>query len=303
MPLVANLRDAVGRLYQVLSRIDAPHDTEVKVPPATRMEEIRDFVRSIDLPNADARNYLEVHLKRIARTLTLLPAPSKTRGVLELGAYMQMTPALKHVLGYEEVRGAYFGPLGRTDHKSMTIGNGKIRFECFVDLFDAEKDTYPYEDGRFDAVLACEIFEHFLHDPMHMLLECRRVLVDGGTLVLTTPNVASCTAVARALESSGNPQLYSKYAYPLGEYADTEIPHVREYTPQELEEALRAAGFEIEYLFTEPIEGYSARVWVMDFLKQHNYPTHLRGEQLYAVARKNAGAPTTRYPHFLYEGM
>ena len=216
MPIVSGLRDAVGRLYQLLSRIDAPHDSDVTVPPADRLEEIRDFVSSIDLPDQDARNYLAVHLPRIARTLTMVPPPKTTGRVLELGAYMHMTPALKHVLGYDEVRGAYFGPLGRTDKKSVTIGGGKIQFECFVDLFDAEKDTYPYPDGHFDTVLACEIFEHFLHDPMHMLLECRRVLANGGALVLTTPNVASCTAVARVLESSGNPQLFSKYAYPTG---------------------------------------------------------------------------------------
>ena len=78
---------------------------------------------------------------------------------------------------------------------------------------------------------------------------------------------------------------------------------MREYTPQELEEALHCAGFEIDYLFTEPIEGYNARVWVMDFLKKNNYPVHLRGEQLYAVAHKVDGATITRYPHFLYEGM
>jgi len=85
---------------------------------------------------------------------------------------------------------------------------------------------------------------------MFMLLEINRVLVDGGTLVLTTPNVASFTAVARLLECTGNPQLYSMYPNPSGEYKDTEIPHVREYTPQELAEAVKAAGFEVEYLFT-----------------------------------------------------
>src|SRR6266540_1561740 len=38
------------------------------------------------------------------------------------------------------------------------------------------------EDGRFQTVLACEIIEHLVLDPMHMLLEIRRVLRSGGTL-------------------------------------------------------------------------------------------------------------------------
>ncbi len=71
-----------------------------------------------------------------------------------------------------EVRGAYFGPLGRTDRKnpapSGAKGGYREVFHCFVDLsFDAEKDRYPYPDGQLRTVLAREIFEHLLHDPMH----------------------------------------------------------------------------------------------------------------------------------------
>ena len=300
MPLVSSIRLQVGRLYRWLSQVDAPHDGGAKPPQPRLASEIERFVRSLDMPHQDARNYLEIHMERIVRTLSITPPPRRTKAVLELGAYMHMTPPLQCVLGYEEVRGAYFGPLGRTDKKSVTV-NGKTVFECFVDLFDAEKDRYPYEDGRFDCVLACEIFEHFLHDPMHMLFECRRVLADGGSLVLTTPNVASYTGVARVLESSGNPQLYSKYANPKGEFADTEIPHVREYTPQELTGALNSAGFEVDTLFTEIAPGYHAHVWVKDFLKEHNYSTDLRGEQIYCVAHKVEGRTPNRYPGFLYD--
>jgi SAM-dependent methyltransferase len=271
------------------------------IPPRHRYDEIAEFVRSLDQPDEGARTYLEIHIPRIARTLGLLPGPTSSGRILEMGAYMQMTPALQCVLGYKEVRGAYFGPLGRTDEKSSTV-NGQEVFHCLVDLFDAEEDCYPYPDGHFEAVLACEIFEHLLHDPMHMLLEMRRVLEDGGTLLLTTPNVTSYTAVARVLEQSGHPQLFSKYADPRGEFADTEIPHVREYTPPELREALESAGYEVENLFTEVIPGYGTDTWVKDFLERNGFSNAFRGEQMYALARKRAHLPTVRYPKFLYEG-
>lgn len=301
MPFIASLRYRVGQFHRILSRIDAPRDGGRKDSEPRMQHEIEQFLRSLDMPGQDARNYLEIHMGRIVKTLAMTPPPFRTGQVLELGAYMHMTPALKCVLGYDEVRGAYFGPLGRTDKKTASAG-GKVVFECFVDLFDAEKDRYPYQDGRFDCVLACEIFEHFLHDPMHMLFESRRVLTDGGSLVLTTPNVASFTAVARVLESSGNPQLYSKYANPKGEFADTEIPHVREYTPQELSEAVQSAGFAIETLVTETAPGYHAGGgWVEQFLKDHGYSTDLRGEQMYCVARKVEAANLSRYPGFLYD--
>src|SRR5579871_1409108 len=232
MPLVRSIRKLLVRLDEKLSHLDVQHQG-ARTPAADRYDEIVAFVRSIDLPNAEARQYLENHISRIGRTLTLVPPPKTSGRILELGTYMHMTPALHSVLGYRDVRGAYFGPLGKTDEKFVTVGGREV-FRCSVDLFDAEKDRYPYDDGRFETVLACEIFEHMLHDPMHMLIEMQRVLEEGGTLVLTTPNVTSFTAVARVLEQSGNPQLYSKFPYPMGEFAETEIPHVREYTPQEL---------------------------------------------------------------------
>lgn len=299
MPLVAEVRAWLQRFDATLSRLDHVHGTEA-IPPRERYEDIVAFVRSMDQPDESARQYLEIHIPRIGRTLGLTPLPKSSGRVLEMGAYMQMTPALQCVLGYKEVRGAYFGPLGRTDEKSVTV-NGREVFRCFVDLFDAEKDRFPYENGRFETVLACEIIEHLLHDPMHMVLEMRRVLEEGGTLVLSTPNVTSYTAVARVLEQSGHPQLYSKYPDPRGEFSDTEIPHVREYTPPELREAIESAGFEVENLFTEVIHDYGCDTWVKDFLERNGYSSAFRGEQMYCIARKRSALPVTRYPRFLYE--
>jgi len=305
VPVVAKLRWWLQRLDARLSRWDFASSAET-VPPRRLYDEITAFVRLIDQPDEGARQYLEIHIPRIARTLGLVPEPRGSAGgssgrVLEMGAYMQMTPALQCVLGYQEVRGAYFGPLGRSDEKSCTIAGQEV-FRCFVDLFDAEKDRYPYPDGHFETVLACEIFEHLLHDPMHMLLEMHRVLEEGGTLLLTTPNVASYTAVARVLEQSGNPQVFSRFADPRGEFSDTEIPHVREYTPPELRQAIEAAGFEIDNLFTETIPGYGTEAWVKSFLHRNGYSTAFRGEQMYCLARKRAALPVTRYPGFLYDG-
>src|SRR5579885_274416 len=297
--LISALRWSLHKLDAALARVETASAPEV-LPPPRRYHEIAAFVRSLDQPDQSTRTYLEIHLPRIARTLDLIPPPRTSGRVLELGAYMHMTPALQCVLGYKEVRGAFLGPLGRTDEKSATAG-GRELFRCFVDLFDAEKDRYPYPDGRFECVLACEIFEHMLHDPMHMLVEIHRVLEENGTLLLTTPNVASFTAVARVLEQSGNPQLYSKYADPRRAYAETEIGHVREYTPPELREAIESAGFEMDNFFSEVIPGYGTESWVREFLERNGFSTAFRGEQLYAIARKRGAKKIVRYPEFLYE--
>jgi 2-polyprenyl-3-methyl-5-hydroxy-6-metoxy-1,4-benzoquinol methylase len=121
--------------------------------------------------------------------------------------------------------------LGESDIRVANI-DGVQRFRCRIEKFDAETDRYPCEDGRFDTVLACEIIEHLQRDPMHLLLESRRVLVEGGALLLTTPNCASLASVARALKGE-NPQVFAQYSNPLrGEQRGA---HVREYTPWEIE--------------------------------------------------------------------
>jgi SAM-dependent methyltransferase len=300
MGVIHTIRRKLHDLDSYLSKYDALAEKEPSVAPRHLYEEIKSFLRSVDAPDEAARNYREVHMERVARTLSMVPPPGQTKRVLELGAYMQMTPVLQCVLGYEEVRGAYYGPAGRVDTKTITVGGEEV-FRCYVDLFDAEKDRFPYNDGRYDTVLACEIIEHLLHDPMFMLLEINRVLVDGGALVLTTPNVASFTSLKCVLEG-GHPQIYSPYPNPYGEHKDEEVPHVHEYTPHQLGDAVRAAGFDIEYLFTEKIAGYNADQSMRSFLESNGYSTALRGEQIYLIGRKRAGGDITRYPSFLYDG-
>lgn len=195
------------------------------------------------------------------------------------------------------VRGAYYGPLGRTERRFASVGGQP--FEAPVDLFDAERDRFPYDDGSFETVLACELIEHLLRDPMHLLLECRRILEEGGRLIVTTPNVASLTSVARVLHGYDNPQISSAYQQPRAGAPD-EIQHVREYTAFELRTALESAGFQIEALFTEPIAELAMNRPMWNFLEDHGYNTSLRGEQTYCVAVKRSGLPLTRYPRFLY---
>src|SRR5260370_4378245 len=145
MPLVQSIRRLVRRIDETLSHLDVDTKSIDAVPSRERYDDIVAFVRPIDQPGPDQRQYLENHISRIGRTLTLVPPPTKSKRVLEMVAYMHMTPALQCVLGYTEVRGAYFEPLGKTDEKSVPVRRREV-FPCFVDLFDAENDSDPYPD-------------------------------------------------------------------------------------------------------------------------------------------------------------
>ena len=267
--------------------------------PASQSEvtAAREQLRSLDLPDEDTRAYFEHHLARLAYTLALVPRPLTSGRILELGCYMQITPFLQRWRGYREVRGAYYGALGNTDRKTATVQGEP--FEILVDLFDAERDLFPYEDGSFETVLVCELIEHLISDPMHLLLECRRILEEGGRLIVTTPNAASLACVANALHGYDNPHIYALYSRPKPD-SPVEAPHVREYTARELQAVLQAAGFEIETILTEHSAGFQENVPVRKLLEENGYNSSLRGEQTYCIGVKRAALPVTRYPRFLY---
>jgi SAM-dependent methyltransferase len=293
--LPAHLRVVRGILRRLNYHLNADSRRSPEPFDPFRLKQAEEALHKMPTPDAGARSYLEKHIPRLARTLALVPPPQATGRVLELGCYMQITPLLQRLSGYREVRGAFFGKPGRVDHKIIQFPDGN--FECDVEHFDAERDTFPYPDGHFELVVAGEIIEHLTRDPMHLMLETRRVLRDGGYLLLTTPNAGSITSVAKALDGRDNPQIFFLYKRPDGE---DEIGHVREYTIHELGQTAKAAGFEVQKLFTTFIEEFSSHRPLLRLLEECGYDPENRGEQSWCLAVKRESLPVDRYPYFIY---
>jgi SAM-dependent methyltransferase len=216
-----------------------------------------------------------------------------------MGAYMQITPALKYQLGYGEVRGCYYGKAGQTNRHEIQSEDGKP-FVCDIDLFDAEKDVFPYADSSFDTVLCCELLEHLTADPMHMMSEIHRVLKPGGSLLLTTPNVASHRAI-QAILHGYHPSFFPAYILPRKPGEDAEARHNREYTAKEVHLLFWESGFEITHLETgEFLDApHPDHHFIAHMLEHYNLSNDLRGDGIYCVGRKS-GPVRNRYPGWLY---
>ena len=245
-----------------------------------------------------SRAYVESHLTRLEKTLAITPLGGAGDRVLEMGAYLQITPALKTQLGYGEVRGCYYGPPGKSEPRVVISEKGEI-FECKIDLFDAEKDSYPYGDEYFSTVLCCELLEHLAADPMHMTMEINRILKPGGHLVLTTPNIASLRALAGILQGY-HPMLFPAYIRP-NEGGKADARHNREYTAGEIKALLENSGFEVTLIETGPFreECKPEHGWVEHLLDRYMLSKQHRGDGIYAVGRK-VGPAKDRYPAWLY---
>ena len=246
----------------------------------------------------DSRRYLETHQTRLVKTLALTPPGGPCDRILEMGAYMQITPALRTRLGYGAVRGCYYGPPGRIDHKEATSSEGE-RFCCDIDHFDAERDAFPYPDGHFSTVLCGELIEHLFEDPMHLMGEVNRILKPGGHLVLTTPNIAAMRGIAAILQGY-HPGFFHAYIKP-GAAGEVDARHNREYTPREVKLLLENSGFEVLSLETGEFrdEPHPEFGWVQHLLETYWLGGGLRGDGIYALGRKS-GPVRDRYPGWLY---
>lgn len=81
------------------------------------------------------------------------------------------------------------------------------------------------------------------------------------------------------MDGRRNPQVFSRYPRP----GNNDTPHVREYTPVEISQALQAAGFKVDVLITERMKGADHATWVLDVLSANGFDTSLRGNRSTAL--------------------
>jgi SAM-dependent methyltransferase len=197
------------------------------------------FVRYVGSAR-EGDEYVEAHALRFRETLGLLQDLPEGARLLELGAVPYYLTIL--VMRY---LGARVDPLSFYEVDSAQTARHEVENAATGEHYtfehwpvNVERDPFPFADGEHDCVLCCEILEHLLINPSHMLFEAHRVLRPGGRLLITTPNVlrrANIEALARG------ENIYDRY-HGNGIYGR----HNREYTLAEVTALVSACGFTVE---------------------------------------------------------
>jgi SAM-dependent methyltransferase len=248
-------------------------------------------------PRQELENYWRQDWRRFVYTYGLV---SESAGrCLELGANPYFTTSLlKEFTRLDLTLANYFGP-HFTDQAMQEVSysnpkSGKTQKHCMQFFhFNIEAGQFPFEDGAFDTVLFCEVLEHLQSDPLRVLLEIKRVLKEGGHLVLTTPNVSRIENVCRMIAGENIYDPYSGYG-PYGR-------HNREYNKHELSLLLRHCGFEVESMFSADVHENAAGNFypVEQILELVRSRQHDLGQYLFSRTR-NAGPPKDKRPAWLF---
>ncbi|MBE7463273.1 MAG: class I SAM-dependent methyltransferase [Planctomycetes bacterium] len=114
---------------------------------------------------------------------------------------------------------------------------------------DLACDALPVPLAAFDAVLASELIEHVRARPRTVLRKAFDALKPGGTLVVTTPNIARLSNLLHLFEGKNISQPLADPG--AGGHVTDHWHHIREYTAREMREETAAAGFaEIETIMS-----------------------------------------------------
>ena len=228
--------------------MDISYAAAMALPAGWTEQDLRTMVTSIqveDGPVDELRNYATDDFRRFIYTLGLVPETPGLK-ILELGANPYFTTTLLHKFRAAELHLAnYFGDDAPEGIQKVTVHETGEVLSFPYKQFNIETDSFPYPDESFDVVLFCEIIEHLLSDPVHPLLEIRRVLRPGGMVVVTTPNVVRLENVNKIFSGQNIYDPYSGYG-PYGR-------HNREYTQQDLFGLLTANGFQVDSIFTADV--------------------------------------------------
>lgn len=190
------------------------HQPRMSFPDGLDEGSIQRFLKSVSVDNSPASEfagYVDRDWRRFVYTWTL--CRHLTGKCLEIGASPYFTTALlKEYTGLDLVLSNYSPTSAKSGENVARWTSPRtgavVEHRMLHDLFNVETDPLPYPDDHFDVTLFCEVVEHLTNDPLAALMEIRRVLKQGGRLVLTTPNSTSARNLLKIITGKS---VYDRY--------------------------------------------------------------------------------------------
>jgi 2-polyprenyl-3-methyl-5-hydroxy-6-metoxy-1,4-benzoquinol methylase len=181
----------------------------------------------------------------VERSDVLPHVPDEARRVLEVGCGRGLTGELLRRERGARVTGVELNP--------VVAREASDRLDRVVtgDVEDPELEAEIARGGPYDLVLALELFEHLAY-PEEFLRRAAGWLADGGTILLSTPNVGHYSVVEDLLAG--------RWDYlPIGLLCYT---HLRFFTRRTLEDWLGRLGFGDFRLIPQLTEGSERLEWL-----------------------------------------
>jgi len=238
---------------------------------------------------------------RIRETLRRIPpAASADSSILDLGSSRVWLPFFQELLGYRRI-------VLNTSYPDAGFVSDCLRVEgaqpadVGMEVFDVERDEFPFEGESFDVITCLEVLEHLAIDPMAMMAEVNRVLKPGGRLVLSTPNAVRTANVASILLGE-QPCGWNPY-----NGFDTNR-HNREYTPREIDRLFAATGLKAQEVTTfgtksrGPLRNTLSLILGLGLAVIPGTPPRHRRDVILATGSKTSGI-IQRRPTWLYFDM
>jgi len=225
------------------------YQPDLPLPEGFSKQRILDILTAVSVDNSahgELRAYATIDCERFLHTLALIPDAARGK-LVEIGAGPYFTTLLLRRFRPDlDLTLTNFFNIGKKEGKQSIVFPGfdgvQESFDFHYQNVNIETDPLPFADASFDYMLFCEVFEHLTNDPLRALLELKRVLKPGASLILTTPNAARLENVVHFIEGRNIYDQYSAYG-PYGR-------HNREYTRHELGRVMAHCGFDAEVSYT-----------------------------------------------------
>lgn len=200
-------------------------------------------------------NYLSNHKESYLRTIIAVDElydQDEKPGIkiLEIGSYLGIASIALSRHGYSVTAGDLEIYM-RNRNLQKKYQDNHIRY-CSLNL----KDSLPFQNNTFNCIIMCETLEHLNFNPVPVLSEIRRILVPGGFLYISLPNLCSLENRMKMLKGESVHNPIDDFFLQLDPNCNFSVGlHWREYTREELIQLVKRTGFEpVKHTYFHPLD-------------------------------------------------